>query len=798
MQNQKSHPHRWAVLPTLCLACVFTGCAAEQTMSPVPSPAVKTETAVRLQAQPFDLRQVRLLDGPFKEAMKLNLQYLHDLDADRLLHTFRINAGLASEARPLGGWENPNGELRGHSIGHFLSGCALAYAQADDAKLKRKGDYVVAELAKCQAALGESGYLSAWPEEFIDRVEARQRVWAPYYTLHKIMAGLVDMYRYGGNGEALEVAKGMARWAESRMSKYSRQEVQAILDATEQGGMNDILRQLYALTGDKSYLATAARFDQDSYNVPLARGEDNLTGQHANSFIPNIVGSARAYELTGEAADRRIAEFFWERVTAHRMYATGGTSDHEHFPEADTLSRAVSSNSHESCCSYNMLKLTQHLFTWEPSARYGDYTERALYNAILPTIDPETAMTMYYVAMRSGLFKTFGTPDNAFWCCTGTGMENHVKYGGMIYYRDAQGLYVNLFIPSELNWKDKGLMLRQETQFPREQTSVLTLALEQSQRLKIRIRKPYWVDGDMGVKVNGKTVKAAAANGYVTLNRRWKDGDRIELDLPMGLHLHRMPDDEHMAAVMYGPLVLAGELGSEGMTEKSVYGHYGHGGEPVPVPALVVTEETASPAEWIVPVDGKPLTWRTANAGKPSDVTLVPFYRLFGQRYAVYWRLTSEAQWQQQQEEARRQARLEKQRQALLIDEVEIGREESEKAHRFKGENFQQGVYSDRHWIHADYPGWISYELKVQAGQPGCLSVTYWGGDSGNRRFTILVDGQKIAEQQLSSLSPGQFVDVKYELPADLVGSKETITVRFEPLEGHVAGGIFGVATLKE
>ena len=418
-----------------------------------PGEKSKVEPVGTLQAQPFPLEQVRLLDGPFREAMQRDGRYLLSLDTDRLLHTFRLNAGLPSSAEPLGGWEAPNCEVRGHFVGHYLSGCALMYAATGEEAYRQRALQVVAALAECQQAIGNTGYLSAFPESFFDRVETLQRVWAPYYTLHKILAGLLEVYVHCGDARALEIAEGMARWCQSRCDKLSDEQMQQMLNRTEQGGMNEVLANLYALTGKPQYMDLSRRFVQRSYNDPLAAGRDELRGQHVNSFIPNIIGTARQYELTGNAEDRQVAHFFWHQVTEHRCYCTGGTSNEEHWrTEPDQLAGELGNHTQETCCTYNLLKLTRHLFAWEPRSVYADYYERALWNSILSTQDPQTGMMMYFVTLGPGRWKYFNRPTDSFWCCTGTGVENHAQYGDSIYFHDRDGLYVNQFIASELTW----------------------------------------------------------------------------------------------------------------------------------------------------------------------------------------------------------------------------------------------------------------------------------------------------------------------------------------------------------
>ncbi len=366
------------VPPSFALvAALLAGGFASRAIAAEPKP-------VPLHARPFDLDRIRLLDGPFKDAIERDRRYLHALESERFLYTFRENAGLPAPGEPMGGWEVL--EVRGHSLGHYLSACAMMFAGTGDEKLKAKADHIVAELAKCQAALGESGYLSAFPESLIERAEKRERVWAPYYTLHKIMAGLLDMYLHADNRQALDVLERMAAWCKGRCDELSDEQMQAMLDRSEQGGMNEVLANLYAVTGDPDHLALSRRFVQNTYNDPLAEGRDELKGQHVNSFIPNIVGTARQYELTGCQRDHDVAHFFWHQVAGKRCYSTGATSNYEHWrTEPGVLASELSPNSQESCCTYNLLKLTRHLFTWDPQPVYADYYERALYNSILST-----------------------------------------------------------------------------------------------------------------------------------------------------------------------------------------------------------------------------------------------------------------------------------------------------------------------------------------------------------------------------------------------------------------------------
>ena len=593
-----------------------------------------------VKVQPFAMTQVRLLPGPYQQAEEWNRGYLHRLNADRLLHTFRVNAGLPSTAEPLGGWEEPKGELRGHFTGHFLSACALTYASTGDKEVKDKGDYMVAELAKCQQKLGGSGYLSAFPTEFFDRLNARKRVWAPFYTIHKIMAGMLDMHQHCANKQALNVLEGMANWADEWTAAIPEPHMQDVLN-TEYGGMNEVLYNLAAVTNDDRWAKAGDRFTKKVFFNPLALRRDELRGLHVNTHIPQVIGAARRYELSSDMRFHDVADYFWYEVTGARAYVTGGTSNGEGWltqPRhlAEELQRSVATA--ECCCAYNMLKLTRQLYAWTGDPRYFDYYERVLLNHRLGTIHPDTGATMYYLSLTPGTWKTFGTEDKSFWCCTGTGVEEYAKLNDSIYFHDADGLYVNLFVPSELNWSEKGLRIRQETTFPADPNTRLTVSATRPVQMAIRLRIPAWVTSAPAVKLNGKSLDASAGPGsYLTLSRIWKNGDRIEMQFPMKLHIESMPDDPGLQAMMYGPVVLAGDLGSEGLTPDLIIGPNAprFRQHPIDVPAFHAANR--DPESWIKP-DGAPLAFRTT--GQQRDVALAPLNSIFDKRYSVYWRVS--------------------------------------------------------------------------------------------------------------------------------------------------------------
>ena len=529
------------------------------------NPRLKALSKVRLPVQAFDLRDVRLLDGPFKHAQDLDHAYLLSLDPERLLHTFRVNAGLPSSAEPLGGWEEPACELRGHFVGHYLTACALMYASTGDERLKAKGQAVVQGLAACQAKF-PSGYLSAYPEEFFDRVERQERVWAPYYTLHKIYAGLLDMYVYCDDQQALDVCRKFADWVVARNARLTDEQMQRMLDA-EHGGMNEVLADLYGLTGDEKYLQASLRFNHMAVIGPAEQRQDRLTGLHANTQIPKFVGTARQYELTGDPALKTASEFFWNTVVNERSYVIGGHSDGEHFSPKERLSEALGPATTETCNTYNMLKLTRHLFCWDPRVEYADYYERALLNHILASQNPADGMMCYYVPLRSGASKGglgfgYSSPLHSFWCCTGTGVENHAKYGDSIYFWDGdRTLMVNLFIASELKIPGTGVTLRQETQFPASDTTTLRLECDEPLEGTLMIRHPSWAVAGVTVTVNGMPQEIPHRPGsYLTLRRAWRDGDRVEVKLPMSLHTEGFRDRPSRLAFLHGPVVLCAEV----------------------------------------------------------------------------------------------------------------------------------------------------------------------------------------------------------------------------------------------
>ena len=613
-----------------------------------------------IPATRFDLAQIRLLDGPFKRAQEMDHRVLLSLDPERLLLMFRVTAGLESWARPLTGWESPGSELRGHTLGHYLSACSLMYAATGDPQLKARTDEIVAELAKCQAAMPaqgyHAGYLSAFPESFFDRVDAQQPVWAPWYTMHKIMAGLLDAHIQTGNQQALDVLNRLADWVKFRVDRLTPEQMQGSLK-NEHGGMTEVLANLYGVTGNPDDLRLAQAFNHHAVIDPLARGEDDLNGLHANTQFPKIIGAAREYELTGNETYRDLAGFFWREVALKRSYVFGGNSDDEHFFPIDQFARHLSALTAETCNMYNMLKLTEHVWGWAPSAESMDYYERGLYNQILASQDPDTGMVCYFIPTEPGRFKTYSTPEESFWCCFGTGMENHAKYGEMIYARGADSLYVNLFIPSVLSWPEKGLTLRQETGFPEESASRLRITARQPVTLALKVRRPGWLgSAGLAIRVNGEPAAAESADGCAVIRREWHDGDTVTLELPMAVHTETLPGAPNIVAFLDGPIVLAGELGTADLPAGGQEARDQHDFLKLPLrPAPVLVGGPNNLVSGLAPVPGRPLTFMTQGLGHPADVTLRPFYQLHHQRYALYWTVLSPAEWRSRQSRARAQ-----------------------------------------------------------------------------------------------------------------------------------------------
>ena len=604
------------------------------------------ETSSPVKAKAFDLKDVRLLPGRVHDNLKRDSAWMANISVNRLLHSFRNNAGVFAgleggyeSVKKLGGWESLDCDLRGHTTGHLMSAYALMYASTGEPMFKEKGDSIVAGLAEVQTALGTSGYLSAYPEELINRNLRGKSVWAPWYTLHKLFSGLIDQYLYSGNQQALEVVAKMGDWAYNKLHGQP-EETRRLMLRNEFGGMNEAMYNLYAVTGDSRFQELAEYFYHNDVIDPLKEGNTDFGTKHTNTFIPKVIGEARNYELNGDTESKGIAELFWREMTDKHSFATGEVSQKEHFFDPAKMSKFLNGYTGETCCTYNLLKLTRHLFCWNPDAKTADYYERALYNHILSQQDPESGMVCYFLPLLDGAFKVYSTPEQSFWCCVGSGFESHAKYAESIYYHGEDEVMVNLFIPSELTWKERGLKLRQSTKFPEEETVTFTIEESDGNPMRLSLRYPEW-SGLPKVKVNGKKVKVHEnPSSYIHLDRRWKKGDRVEVTYPMRLRLEPTPDDSSRAALMYGPVVLAGNLGTEGMTS------------PAPFSDPTVRNDYYT-YDYRVP-SGLPTTLEIGPEGLESSikrmgnglrfvnsagVEIAPLYDTNRCRYVVYWHL---------------------------------------------------------------------------------------------------------------------------------------------------------------
>lgn len=624
----------------IILCCINTAVVYSQYVGQFSS--VQTiKPQIQVKAYSFDLSDIKLLDSRFKENMERDGKWLLSIDNKRLLHSWRVNAGMSTNGRSFGGWEGLDVELRGHSLGHVLSGLALMYASTGEIAYKSKADSLVSSLAEIQKVLNQGGYISAFPQNLVNRAIEGKPVWAPWYTLHKVMEGLIDMYQYAGNKQALDVVIKMSDWAYHKLENLSPEQL-AIMHKTEFGGMMEAAYNLYSITGNINDKKLAEYFYHHSILDPLAQKEDKLARNHANTQIPKIIGEARGYEVTGSEKERNIAEFFWQTVIDHHTYVTGGNSDHEFFFEPDQISKHISNATTESCNTYNMLKLTRHLFTWTANVKYADYYEQALYNHILASQDPQTGMVMYFLSYLPGTFKTYCTKDNSFWCCVGTGFENHAKYGEGIYYHDNKSIYVNLFIPSELTWKEKGIKLMQQTGYPEEATTHLTIQEIKEGNIPLYIRYPSWATSGATIKINGKNVKISQKPGsYIVLDKIWKTGDKIDITYPMSLHFVATNDNPDMAAAVYGPIVLAGDMGTEGIVAPAPYAKDQLDFRSISVPDNIVTTLNINGRklnDWLIPVNGKQLVFKTTGVAS-KEITMIPYYQIDKQRYVIYWNL---------------------------------------------------------------------------------------------------------------------------------------------------------------
>jgi DUF1680 family protein len=802
---------------TSCL--IFLALAAHADTLIKDQPRIKVQPKIERKAWAFDLERVRLLDGPFKRAMDADARYMLSVDVDRLISRYRQFSGLEPKGKEYTGWESAT--ISGHTLGHYLSAASMMYAATGDKRFLDRVNYIVEEIALCQKTKA-TGFVGGFPTQDklwteiaggIIRTQAfdLNGVWVPWYTTHKLMAGLIDAYLVTGNQKAREILTKLADWTIDLTSKLSDDQMQQMM-STEQGGVLESYTDIYAITGDDKYLALAQRWYHKRFMDPLAEGRDALTGLHINTNIPKVLGAAREYEVTGGDRWHTISATFWENVVRKRSYVMGGAGDDEYFFPPERFADHVTSHAAETCNGYNMLRLTRQLFTWNVSAEAGDYYERAVYNQILASQEPVNGGMVYLCSLKPGHFKVFGTPFDSFWCCTGTGMENHAKYGDSIYFHDDRGLYVNLFVASDLDWREKGLKIRQQTEYPDQPSTRFTFTAAKPAAAAIRIRHPWWAEGALTVSVNGRREAVASKAGeFAVIDRTWKTGDRLDIVFPMKLRVERLPNAPDRIAILYGPVVLAAALGREGMPDSQVAKErlqY----DTVLTPDVAVIVATDRDAQsWFKPVPGKPLTFaiardglfRTAGTAKTSGFELRPFYAVNDERYNVYWRAFTPEAWAKKEGEFRDEQNRIRSLEARLTDSFRPGEMQPEREHNVQGNRSAPGEYDLRKNRGANGQGsWFSFEMKVDPAQPVELVCTYWG-DQQFRNFDIEVDGTKVATRALNRNKPGEFFDVTYPIPPELTKGKAKVTVRFVPVQqagrggGGGAGPLFGSLVLR-
>lgn len=762
--------------------------------------------------QPFPLADVRLLDSPFKHAEQINLQYLLAMEPDRLLAPYLREAGLPAKAESYGNWESSG--LDGHIGGHYLTALALMYASTGNEVVLQRLNYMIDELKKCQDKHG-NGYIGGIPDGDeawkalakgqikVDNFSLNDK-WVPWYNIHKTYAGLRDAYVYAGNETAKAMLVKLSDWALKLTEGLSDEQMELMLRG-EYGGMNEVFVDVAEITGEQKYLTLAKRFSHRLLLDPLLKRKDELTGMHANTQIPKVIGFKRIADVTGDKKWNDAARFFWETVAHKRSVAIGGNSVKEHFHPADDFQAMIEDiEGPETCNTYNMLKLSKLFYESSGDLTYLDFYERGLYNHILSSQHPQTGGLVYFTSMRPNHYRVYSQVDKAMWCCVGSGIENHGKYGELIYAQRDDQLYVNLFIPSRLNWRDKKVKLRQETAFP--DTELTTIVIEEGGNFTLNLRYPTWVANKaLAVKVNGKAIKVNARPGqYVKVKRKWEAGDKVRVNLPMHTRLESMPDGSPYYAVLHGPVVLAAKTQPfpaeklEYFADDSRMGHIAKGQMcPLDAAPTFVTDDQDFHKK-ITPVEGKPLAFRAPvmTGDKTHEVELIPFFRLHESRYTLYWPVASKTEFTQWQaaNSMKEQTRLALE--AMTIDQVNPGQQQPESDHFLRSERSEMGIHLGRHWRHAE--GWFSYVLNDPKHAATTLRITYFSGDAG-RRFDIFVNNHRIAEVELQARPGEDFYTVDYALPEALVDAAHDgkLVVKFAAKPGSIAGGIYHVRLMR-
>lgn len=736
---------------------------------------------LQVKVESFPVSDVRLTASPFKHAEDMDIRYLLGLDPDRLLAPYLKEAGLAPKAGNYTNWENTG--LDGHIGGHYLSALSYMYAATGNQEIKGRLDYMLSELKRCQDAAAD-GYLSGvpngrkiWKEIEEGNIQASgfglNGGWVPLYNIHKIYAGLRDAYLQTGNETAKEMLVKLTDWMLRLVSRLSDDQLQDML-RSEHGGLNETFADVAAITGDERYLKLAHRFSHQLVLQPLLQQEDKLTGMHANTQIPKVIGFKRIADVEGNRDWSEAARYFWETVVKHRSITIGGNSVREHFHPADDFSSMLTSEQGpETCNTYNMLRLTKMLYETSGDAAYMDFYERALYNHILSTQDPVQGGFVYFTPMRAGHYRVYSQPQTSFWCCVGSGMENHARYGEMIYGHKDNNLYVNLFIPSTLQWGE--VKIEQQTAFPDEEgTTLLVSPRKAGKAFAVNFRLPEWAkQEELRLSVNDEPQKVIIKDGYIHLTRSWSQGDKVRLELPMHLRAIALPDETSNYSLLYGPIVLAARMGEQGQdglfADDSRGGHIANGPR-LPLQHMpVIVGDKDDILSHLQKVEDKPLTFRLTGVypEQYEGMTLEPFFRLHECRYMVYWPVLSSQEWQVRREKLEKEENERALLDAVTADKVICGEQQPESDHFIRMENSHTGDDEGVHWREAG--GWFSYRMKANGKAVGKVRIVF--RPESRRDAKVWVNGQ-----EAGALPPGQASGlswVEVEIPVSLRSQKE-------------------------
>lgn len=759
-------------------------------------------------AEPFDLSAVRLEESDFYKAQHKDLEYILALDVDRLLVPFLRESGISTKATSYGNWEGTG--LDGHIGGHYLSALSLMYASTGNEEAKRRLDYMVAQLVKCQQQ-NPDGYVGGVPDgrkiwDEIGRGEIRadnfslNGKWVPLYNIHKLYAGLYDAFTIGKNAQARSVFIKLCDWFYNLTDSWTELQFQTML-RSEHGGLNDVFAQAAELTGEAKYLVLAKKMSHEKILRPLKSGTDSLTGLHANTQIPKVIGFKKIADVSGDSSWAAAAEFFWETVVNNRTVSIGGNSVREHFHPANDFSSMIESNQGpETCNTYNMLKLSRSLFLSDPQPRYIDFYERAMYNHILSSQHPRRGGFVYFTPMRPRHYRVYSSTHQSFWCCVGSGLENHGKYGELIYAHRDGDLFINLFIPSRLDWKERGIKIRQLTSFPYSGNSTITLDLSKPATFAVHVRKPSW-SSEYTVRVNGKAIRIIdAALSYVTIKRKWKTGDRIEIAMKMQTHLEYLPDGSPWASFVHGPIVLAAAMDSSdlrGLTaDDSRMGHVAEGKFYPVDEAPVILKDRVEKSISLTPVQGMPLTFEMRSLLARDDLKhlrLTPFHTIHDVRYMIYWPVaTPEKLAELRQQIAIKEKEL-IQLKKLTIDEITLGEQQPEVEHNFKGSSTVTGMSGGRPWRATTE--WVSYELSDPGSEAAVLRLTTISG--ARRKFDILWNDTILATLTLNDSYDDKPVTHEFRIPENLKSDDGSVTVTLRAHPGFETGQVHGIRLLR-